>query len=166
MFFGADRDRLVKEMFVAAETWRRASVADESREEVEAAAKPFRESLAQLRERQRSDFEKIFAAMSGLPVTIRLLDPPLHEFLPVEYFEKALAAAEEAKAPDEELAEHRRALTLVRELREANPMLGTRGIRLAVLYPPLYEMQVGAIIEAAAECSKAEIGRASCRERV
>ena len=72
--------------------------------------------------------------MSGLPVTIRLLDPPLHEFLPVEYFEQ----------------EQPESAQLVRELQEANPMLGTRGVRLAVLYPPIYEMQVRAIVEAAA----------------
>jgi pyruvate,orthophosphate dikinase len=84
--------------------------------------------------------------MAGLPVTIRLLDPPLHEFLPVDHFEAELAEAEGTEG--EERA--RQALTIVRELREANPMLGTRGVRLAVLYPPVYEMQVRAIVEAAA----------------
>jgi pyruvate,orthophosphate dikinase len=76
--------------------------------------------------------------MEGLEVTIRLLDPPLHEFLPVEHFEGG--------DPDD--------LALVRELREANPMLGTRGVRLAVLYPPVYEMQVRAIVEAAASAAE------------
>ena len=77
--------------------------------------------------------------MSGLPVTIRLLDPPLHEFLPVEHFEQ----------------EQPESAQLVRELQEANPMLGTRGVRLAVLYPPIYEMQVRAIVEAAAAVAAA-----------
>ncbi len=81
---------------------------------------------------QQADFEGIFEAMAGLPVTIRLLDPPLHEFLP---------PLEEAETP--EMA-HR-----IRVLREANPMLGTRGCRLGLLYPDIYEMQVRAVIRAA-----------------
>ena len=132
MFFGADRDRLVKEMFLAAEKWRRAHLSEDA--DVAAVDDAFRSALAALKDIQRTDFEGIFREMSGLPVTIRLLDPPLHEFLPVEYFEKE----------DPESA------VLVRELQEANPMLGTRGVRLAILYPPIYEMQVRAIVEAAA----------------
>ncbi len=146
MFFGADRDNLVKEMFLAAEQWRRAHLADDGAggeagsgegglAEVD---ETFRGSLAALEELQRADFEGIFKEMAGLAVTIRLLDPPLHEFLPVEHFEDG---------PPEDLA-------LVRELREANPMLGTRGVRLAVLYPPVYEMQVRAIVEAAASAAE------------
>ncbi len=77
---------------------------------------------------QQEDFEGIFETMAGLPVTIRLLDPPLHEFLP---------PLEEAETP--EMA-HR-----IRVLREANPMLGTRGCRLGLLYPEIYEMQVRAV---------------------
>ena len=91
-----------------------------------------REALALLAEMQQGDFEGIFAAMEGLPVTIRLLDPPLHEFLP------PLDQAE-----SEEMA-HR-----IRALREANPMLGTRGARLGLLYPEIYEMQVRAVVRAA-----------------
>jgi pyruvate, orthophosphate dikinase len=140
MFFGADRDRLVKEMFLAAEEWRRAHLSEEGegseRDEVD---ERFRSALAALKDLQRSDFEGIFREMSGLPVTIRLLDPPLHEFLPVEYFEQ----------------EQPESAQLVRELQEANPMLGTRGVRLAVLYPPIYEMQVRAIVEAAATVAAA-----------
>ena len=140
MFFGADRDRLVKEMFLAAEEWRRAHLSEEGegseRDEVD---ERFRSALAALKDLQRSDFEGIFREMSGLPVTIRLLDPPLHEFLPVEYFEQ----------------EQPESAQLVRELQEANPMLGTRGVRLAVLYPPIYEMQVRAIVEAAAAVAAA-----------
>jgi pyruvate, orthophosphate dikinase len=91
-----------------------------------------REALEQLLPLQQEDFEGIFAAMAGLPVTIRLLDPPLHEFLP---------PLEEAES--EEMARR------IRALREANPMLGTRGCRLGLLYPEIYEMQVRAIVRAA-----------------
>jgi pyruvate, orthophosphate dikinase len=159
MFFGADRDSLVRTMFLAAEDWRRAIVAaradqDDSGAEGRAveAEQRFVEALGKLQELQRADFEQIFHAMRGLPVTIRLLDPPLHEFLPVEHFESELEAARESG--DEGAAEraaHR--LSLVRDLQEANPMLGTRGIRLSILYPKVYEMQVRAIIEAAASAA-------------
>ena len=92
-----------------------------------------RQTLEKLLPHQQEDFEGIFEAMAGLPVTIRLLDPPLHEFLP------PLA---EAESP--EMARR------IRALREANPMLGTRGCRLGLLYPEIYEMQVRAIVRAAA----------------
>jgi pyruvate,orthophosphate dikinase len=91
-----------------------------------------RDALAKLLPFQQEDFEGIFEAMAGLPVTIRLLDPPLHEFLP---------SLEEAESP--EMARR------IRALREANPMLGTRGCRLGLLFPEIYEMQVRAIIRAA-----------------
>ena len=91
-----------------------------------------RDLLDRLLPHQQSDFEGIFEAMAGLPVTIRLLDPPLHEFLP---------PLEEAESP--EMARR------IRALREANPMLGTRGCRLGLLYPEIYEMQVRAIVRAA-----------------
>jgi pyruvate,orthophosphate dikinase len=90
------------------------------------------EALGRLLPFQQADFEGIFEAMAGLPVTIRLLDPPLHEFLP---------PLEEAES--EEMARR------IRALREANPMLGTRGCRLGLLYPEIYEMQVRAIVRAA-----------------
>jgi pyruvate,orthophosphate dikinase len=165
MFFGADRDRLVKEMFVAAEEWRRALIAssdtneEASREATRLAEETegrFQETLEQLRALQRSDFEGIFRAMRGLPVTIRLLDPPLHEFLPAEHFEAELAAIERKGAEPAEIERVQRTVALVRELHEANPMLGTRGVRLAILYPPLYEMQVQAIIEAATAAARDE----------
>jgi pyruvate,orthophosphate dikinase len=155
MFFGADRDRLVKEMFVAAEEWRRAHLS-EGRLVIADDAPPtevddrFRSALDGLRELQRADFEGIFREMAGLPVTIRLLDPPLHEFLPAEHFQAELEAIEQRGATSEELERARKTLSLVHELHEANPMLGTRGVRLAVLYPPIYAMQVRAIVEAAA----------------
>jgi pyruvate,orthophosphate dikinase len=91
-----------------------------------------REALGGLLPLQQKDFEGIFEAMAGLPVTIRLLDPPLHEFLP------PLEQAESS-----EMAKR------IRALREANPMLGTRGCRLGLLFPEIYEMQVRAIIRAA-----------------
>jgi pyruvate, orthophosphate dikinase len=91
-----------------------------------------REALERLLPMQQGDFEGIFEAMAGLPVTIRLLDPPLHEFL-----------------PDEEHATDDRMRRRIRSLREANPMLGTRGCRLGLQYPEIYEMQVRAIVRAA-----------------
>ncbi len=108
-----------------------------------------RTSLAELEPLQRGDFEGLFAEMTGLPVTIRLLDPPLHEFLPhasdlVAEIERRLASP--GRDPVERLE---RELHRVRQLEETNPMLGTRGCRLALLYPEIYEMQVRAIVGAA-----------------
>ena len=102
------------------------------------------EALAELEKLQRCDFEGIFEAMDGLPVTIRLLDPPLHEFLPdVE----ELLVARSARATS--TPEDRRLLNAAQLWREANPMLGTRGCRLGIIKPGLYKMQAKAIIEAA-----------------
>jgi pyruvate,orthophosphate dikinase len=108
--------------------------------------------LAKLLPFQREDFDGIFRAMEGLPVTIRLLDPPLHEFLPnytdtmVELERLKLTGAPAGKiAAQEELA------AKVKALAEANPMLGTRGCRLGIQWPEIYAMQVRAIIEAAAD---------------
>jgi len=106
-----------------------------------------RAALAELEPLQRADFEGLFAEMTGLPVTIRLLDPPLHEFLPraedlLVEIERRLAAGEDATQQEREL--HR-----VRQLEESNPMLGTRGCRLGLLFPEIYEMQVEAIVAAA-----------------
>ena len=115
MFMAEDRLPVVREMIMA-------SGEDERRA-----------ALDRLLPHQQSDFEGIFEAMAGLPVTIRLLDPPLHEFLP---------PLEEAR--DERMRER------IRALQEANPMLGTRGCRLGLLWPEIYEMQVRAIIRAAA----------------
>src|SRR5438874_6561956 len=114
MFFGEERLPVVQEMIMA-------SGEDERRA-----------ALDKLLPHQQSDFEGIFEAMAGLPVTIRLLDPPLHEFLP---------PLDEAK--DERMRER------IRSLQESNPMLGTRGCRLGLLWPEIYEMQVRAIIRAA-----------------
>jgi pyruvate, orthophosphate dikinase len=106
-----------------------------------------REALSKLEPMQREDFEGIFRAMSGLPVTVRLLDPPLHEFLPDS---KDLAAKiSEREAAGESSAELRRQLRVVESLEERNPMLGLRGCRLGVLKPEIYRMQVRAIVSAA-----------------
>jgi pyruvate,orthophosphate dikinase len=104
---------------------------------------------------QRDDFVGIFHAMSGLPVTVRLLDPPLHEFLPNQVELAVEVALAEQRGEDVE--ERRATLQKVNELHEANPMLGLRGVRLGIVKPGLYAMQVRAICEAAAQV-KAEGG--------
>jgi pyruvate,orthophosphate dikinase len=104
---------------------------------------------------QREDFVGIFRAMSGLPVTVRLLDPPLHEFLPNQV-ELAVEVAL-GRERGEDVSERERVLRKVNELHEANPMLGLRGVRLGIVKPGLYAMQVRAICEAAAKV-KAEGG--------
>jgi pyruvate,orthophosphate dikinase len=114
MFMAEDRLPLVREMIMASDERSRRAALDE------------------LLPLQQSDFEGIFEAMAGLPVTIRLLDPPLHEFLP---------SLEETT--DEQMRRR------IRALQEANPMLGTRGCRLGLQYPEIYEMQVRAIVRAA-----------------
>ncbi|WP_137863169.1 MULTISPECIES: pyruvate, phosphate dikinase [unclassified Sphingomonas] len=124
MFFEQSRITAVREMILAAdEAGRRAA-------------------LEKLLPEQRSDFVEIFEVMAGLPCTIRLLDPPLHEFLPHEEAEFAEVAA--AAGLDVETLKRRAA-----ELHEFNPMLGHRGCRLGVTYPEIYEMQARAIFEAA-----------------
>jgi pyruvate,orthophosphate dikinase len=99
---------------------------------------------------QRRDFVGIFKAMDGLPVTIRLIDPPLHEFVPHEPAKQA-ELAKELGISVETVARR------VEQLHEANPMLGHRGCRLSITYPEILEMQVRAIIEGAIECQKARV---------
>jgi pyruvate,orthophosphate dikinase len=107
-----------------------------------------REHLAELLPHQQKDFEGLFEEMAGLPVTIRLLDPPLHEFLPdIEEIAQEVERARIERTPDLEELEH--TLDRVHSLAETNPMLGTRGVRLGILHPEIYEMQVQAIIRAA-----------------
>ncbi|MGF1606379.1 MAG: pyruvate, phosphate dikinase [Rhodothalassiaceae bacterium] len=133
MFFDATRIVAVRQMILA-----------DSREERDRA-------LARLLPMQREDFEEIFRIMAGLPVTIRLLDPPLHEFLPHDDQDfQELAVALDVDAA--KLKQH------AAELVEVNPMLGHRGCRLAISYPEIYEMQVRAIIEAALKVAE-EIGQ-------
>jgi pyruvate,orthophosphate dikinase len=114
MFMAADRLPIVREMILASTDGERAA------------------ALARLLPMQQADFEGIFEAMAGLPVTIRLLDPPLHEFLP-----------DLSEARDDAMRER------IVALREANPMLGTRGCRLGLEWPEIYEMQIRAIVRAA-----------------
>jgi len=124
MFFDASRIINVRQMILAdSESGRRAA-------------------LEKLLPEQRSDFVEIFQIMAGLPVTIRLLDPPLHEFLP--HGEDEFAAVAQAAGVTVEILKRR-----VTELHEFNPMLGHRGCRLGITYPEIYEMQARAIFEAA-----------------
>ncbi len=127
-----ERQRAIQEMILA-----------ENREDREKA-------LGKLLPFQRRDFIGIFKAMDGFPVTIRLLDPPLHEFLPHEAG-KQEELAKELGISAEKVARR------VEQLHEANPMLGHRGCRLAITYPEILEMQVRAIIEAAIECQKEKV---------
>jgi pyruvate,orthophosphate dikinase len=107
-----------------------------------------REALAELLPYQQEDFEGLFEAMKGLPVTIRLLDPPLHEFL--KNLPDLRAQVERARIEcADDLPQLERTLARVEEIHEENPMLGTRGCRLGILYPEIYEMQVAAIMRAA-----------------
>jgi pyruvate, orthophosphate dikinase len=132
MFFDAERIMNVRRMIVAEdEAGRRAALAD-------------------LLPAQRSDFAEIFRIMAGLPITIRLLDPPLHEFLPhgeAEIAEVAAAAGVSVDALNRRIA----------ELHEFNPMLGHRGCRLGITYPEIYEMQARAIFEAAIDAEGAPV---------
>ena len=125
MFLGEDRLPVVRRMILAD------TPADEAA------------ALEELRQVQREDFIAILAAMDGLPVTVRLLDPPLHEFLPSTE-EMAIKDATVGLSPEE-----RRLYAAALSWKEANPMLGTRGVRLGVVKPGLYAMQVRALMEAA-----------------
>ncbi len=114
-----------------------------------------RAELAKLLPMQRSDFEGIFRAMDGLPVTIRLLDPPLHEFLPKrEELMVEIAKLELTDPQSPRLQEARAILRRVEELHEFNPMLGLRGCRLGITYPEISEMQARAIFEAAVNVAR------------
>ena len=109
-----------------------------------------RARLAELQRLQRSDFAKILKAMEGYPVTIRLLDPPLHEFLP----NPEELAGRIAQMPGDEAAAQKPVLARARELAEVNPMMGHRGVRVGVTYPEIYEMQIRAVFEAAASLAR------------
>ncbi len=132
MFFEGDRIRAVREMILADDSVGR------------------RKALAKILPMQKGDFVGIFTEMNGLPVTIRLLDPPLHEFLP-HTDEELEGLAGEMGVSVEKLKARNKAL------HEFNPMLGHRGCRLGITYPEIYEMQVEAIIEAACEVSKKKV---------
>jgi pyruvate,orthophosphate dikinase len=107
-------------------------------------------ALDELLPLQRQDFLKVFAAMDGLPVTIRLIDPPLHEFLPdITELSVAMAVAD---VRGHRKKRERKLLAAVQRMHESNPMLGLRGVRLGIVIPGLFTMQARAILEAAAEC--------------
>ena len=115
-----------------------------------------REELAKLLPFQRADFEGLFRAMDGLPVTIRLLDPPLHEFLPKrEELMVEVATLRAKNGPAKEIEEKEKLLQRVEALHEFNPMLGHRGCRLGITYPEISEMQCRAIFQAACTVRKA-----------
>lgn len=136
MFFG-DRLPIMQEMILAS---------DESGRRV---------ALAKLLPFQREDFIGIFEVMSGKPVTIRLIDPPLHEFLPDhETLLREVIMLEVTNSDSPALIEKRRLLKRVEDLRESNPMLGMRGVRLSIRFPEIVEMQTTAIIEAAIEVKR------------
>jgi pyruvate,orthophosphate dikinase len=132
MFFAPERISAVREMILADDTEGR------------------KKALEKLLPMQKSDFIGIFRAMKGLPVTIRLLDPPLHEFLP-HTDDELRALATSMEVPVDKLRARNRVL------QEFNPMLGHRGCRLGITYPEIYEMQVRAIMEAACELSKQKV---------
>jgi pyruvate,orthophosphate dikinase len=135
MFMAADRQPKMRAMIMA-----------ESEEDR-------RRALDELLPLQQEDFEGLFDQMSGLPVTIRLLDPPLHEFLPSA--EDVAQDVERARIEEsDELEELEHTLDRIHSLSETNPMLGTRGVRLGVLHPEVYEMQVRAIVRAALAVSE------------
>src|SRR5512146_503034 len=137
MFFAEDRLPIVQQMILA--------------DTVEAREK----ALSKLLPMQRSDFKGLFESMAGFPVTIRLLDPPLHEFLPKrEELMVEIAVMHVKRAPKATLAKKEKLLHRVEELHEFNPMLGHRGCRLGIVYPEITRMQARAIIEAACELAK------------
>ncbi|QJD29055.1 pyruvate, phosphate dikinase [Methylococcus geothermalis] len=168
MFNASDRLPVVVEMILAPGTEERKAALDK------------------LLPMQRGDFQAIFSLMAPHPVTVRLLDPPIHEFLPGEHsltdeiqalreyqwVAKGRAAALSAlgRAADADgvgedaiaavIARKERLLAKVRELHEINPMLGHRGVRLGITFPEIYEMQIRAVLEAAAECAKAGVAAA------
>jgi pyruvate,orthophosphate dikinase len=130
MFMAADRQPKMRAMIMAG--------TEEER----------RAALEELLPHQQEDFEGLFEAMEGLPVTIRLLDPPLHEFLPHQH--EVQQEVERARIEQsDDLAELERTLERVSQLAETNPMLGTRGARLGILYPEIFEMQAVAVVRAA-----------------
>ena len=157
MFFEGERIWPVRSMILAAEDYTKMlqeiSDATSAKEEKQiakkyaAAKKQFEGALKKLLPYQRKDFAGIFKAMAGLPVTVRLLDPPLHEFLPQEKDNQA-EMARRLKVTPKQVREE------VEKLHEFNPMLGHRGCRLAVTYPAIYRMQARAIIEAAIAVKK------------
>jgi len=158
MFFEGDRIWAVREMILASDDYAamlaKIAATEDPKEakaiekEYATAKKQFEGALKKLLPYQRKDFVGIFKAMAGLPVTIRLLDPPLHEFLPQD--DKTQAEMAARLNVDVSVVREK-----VEQLHEFNPMLGHRGCRLAITYPAIYRMQARAIIEAALQVRKA-----------
>ena len=133
MFFEQTRLPIVQRMILAESTEERVKALDE------------------LLPYQRSDFAGLFEAMNGYPVIIRLIDPPLHEFLPSEETLLEEVITMRVKGETKGLAEKEKLLASVRTMHESNPMMGLRGVRLSIVMPEIVEMQVRAIFEAAAD---------------
>jgi pyruvate,orthophosphate dikinase len=135
MFFEAERLPIVQRMILAPTTDDRTK------------------ALSELLPFQRQDFDGLFEAMDGYPVIIRLIDPPLHEFMPSEETLLEEVITMRVKGEKEGLEEKENLLRSVRGMHESNPMLGMRGVRLSIYMPEIVEMQVRAIFEAAADCA-------------
>ncbi|MGA3323737.1 MAG: pyruvate, phosphate dikinase [Terriglobia bacterium] len=151
MFFAKERLPHVQQMIMACK---------DTSDPKEAAKyeKQRRAALAKLLPMQRKDFYGLFKAMNGLPVTIRTLDPPLHEFLPKrEELMVEIATLEATKKKSPKIPQLKKLLEVVEGLHEFNPMLGLRGCRLGIMYPEITEMQARAIFEAACDCKKKNI---------
>ncbi len=148
MFFAKERLPHVQRMIMACKE-------TQDPKEAAAYAKERRAALAKLLPMQRKDFHGLFTAMAGLPVTIRTLDPPLHEFLPKrEELMVEIATLEAKGKKGSKLRQLKKLLEVVEGLHEFNPMLGLRGCRLGIMYPEITEMQARAIFEAACDCKK------------
>jgi pyruvate,orthophosphate dikinase len=148
MFFAQDRLPHVQRMIMACKDTQDAKEAAKYE-------KQRREALSKLLPMQRKDFFGLFKAMDGLPVTIRTLDPPLHEFLPKrEELMVEIATMEAKRQKGAKLDKAKKLLAVVEGLHEFNPMLGLRGWRLGILYPEISEMQARAIFEAACDCKQ------------
>ena len=148
MFFAKERLPHVQRMIMACKDTADAKEAAKYEKERRAA-------LLKLLPMQRKDFFGLFEAMDGLPVTIRTLDPPLHEFLPKrEELMVEIAVLEAKRQKGAKLSKLKRLLEVVEGLHEFNPMLGLRGCRLGIMYPEITEMQARAIFEAACDCKK------------
>jgi pyruvate,orthophosphate dikinase len=148
MFFAQDRLPHMQRMIMACKE-------TQDPKEAKAYEKERRAALARLLPMQRKDFYGLFKAMEGLPVTIRTLDPPLHEFLPKrEQLMVEIAVMEALKKKGRKLKQLKDLLAIVEALHEFNPMLGLRGCRLGIMYPEITEMQAQAIFEAACDCKK------------
>ncbi|MEW6404650.1 MAG: pyruvate, phosphate dikinase [Chloroflexota bacterium] len=136
MFFEPERLPIVQRMILAGTSAERTAALDE------------------LLPHQRKDFDGLFEAMDGYPVIIRLIDPPLHEFMPSEEALLEEVITMRVKGETEGLAEKEQLLNAVKGMHESNPMMGLRGVRLSIAMPEIVEMQVRAIFEAAADCTK------------